>query len=123
MTSCGLNGGPLRAEGTYPAIICCNLTNGNMPHFACPEKTLPHIICKNGERIIAEIGQNTKIGYKYFEFTGKTEVYIKYRSGDLEPQGRIFVKNSLDGGVLGEIKITDSKCWTEGSLEIELNGT
>ena len=31
ITSCGLNDGPLRAEGTYPAVICCNLTNGHMP--------------------------------------------------------------------------------------------
>lgn len=122
MTSCGLNGGPLKAEGTYPSIICCNLTNGNMPHFACPEKTLPHIICKNGERFIAEIGDKTKIGYKYFDFTGKTEVFIKYRSGNLAPQGRIFVKNSLDGGILGELGIVNSKHWTKGSLEIELKG-
>ena len=26
MTSCGLNDGPLKAEGTYPARICCHLT-------------------------------------------------------------------------------------------------
>ena len=32
MTSCGLNGGPLKAEGTYPAVIACNITNGHMPH-------------------------------------------------------------------------------------------
>lgn len=32
MTSCGLNDGPLQAEGTYPASICCQLTNGHMPH-------------------------------------------------------------------------------------------
>ena len=25
ITSCGLNGGPMRAAGTYPAAICCNL--------------------------------------------------------------------------------------------------
>jgi hypothetical protein len=25
MTSCGLNGGPLRGEGEYPAYLACNL--------------------------------------------------------------------------------------------------
>ena len=28
MTSCGLNGGDLPGMGEYPAVICCNLTNG-----------------------------------------------------------------------------------------------
>lgn len=31
-TSCGLNDGPLVTKGTYPAPICCNLSNGRMPH-------------------------------------------------------------------------------------------
>ena len=57
-----------------------------------------------------------------FDFTGKTEVFIKYRSGNLAPQGRIFVKNSLDGGILGELGIVNSKYWTKGSCEIELKG-
>ncbi len=54
MTSCGLNGGPLAAQGTYPAVICCNLTNGHMPHQTTEAITeqLPHIThagCSNIE--------------------------------------------------------------------------
>ena len=122
MTSCGLNGGPLKAEGTYPSVICCNLTNGNMPHFSCPDKRLPHIICKNNERIISEIDSNTKIGYKYFDFKGKARVFVTYRSCDLEPQGSLFIKNGLDFPALCEAEITPSEKWKNVYFEINLNG-
>lgn len=70
MTSCGLNRGPLRAEGSYPAVIACNLTNGNMPHgsnsiYKIP---FPNVTHKNDERFIGEICSGTLIGYKYFDF-------------------------------------------------------
>ena len=123
MTSCGLNGGALRTEGTYPSIICCNLTNGNMPHFSCPDKRLPHIICKNGERIISEIENGTKIGYKYFDFTGEADIFVSYRTCDLAPQGRLFVKNGLDCTATGEIDITPSDNWQKSYTKINLKGT
>lgn len=67
MTSCGLNGAPLRARGTYPAAIACNLTRGRMPHAAnglC-KKDIPFITERGGETYITAIRSGTKVGYKY----------------------------------------------------------
>ena len=81
MTSCGLNDGPLSAEGTYPAVIACNLTNGHMPHgsnsvFQIP---FPNVTHKGQERFIAEVEDHTLIGYKYFECRDVKQFGITYR--------------------------------------------
>ena len=36
VTSCGLNGGPLRGSGTYPASICCALYGEYTPTISNP---------------------------------------------------------------------------------------
>lgn len=81
ITSCGLNDGPLSAEGTYPAVIACNLTNGHMPHgsnsvFQIP---FPNVTHKEQERFIAEIEDKTLIGYKYFDCRNVKKFGITYR--------------------------------------------
>jgi len=116
MTSCGLNDGPLIAKGTYPAVICCNLTNGKMPRGQCVDMVLPHIICKNDERFISEIGNGTLIGYKYFSVEDVCEFSIKYRTCIGSPRGKIKV---LFGDILaGEIEIQPSKDWKTGKTKI-----
>ena len=96
ITSCGLNNGPLLAEGSYPAGICCNLTNGRMPHgcnsvypIAFPNVT--HRVMQGAaeaaagktaettERFIGEIEDGTLIGYKYFECKDLSEIGITVR--------------------------------------------
>ena len=81
ITSCGLNDGPLRAEGTYPAVICCNLTNGHMPTGSNSIYTMlfPNVTHHEDERFLAEIENGTTIGYKYFDFKGVTQVGITIR--------------------------------------------
>lgn len=81
ITSCGLNGGPLKGRGDYPAVICCNLTNGYVPH-GCNTvygASFPNITNKGDDRFIAEIDDDTLIGYKYFSFEGLKRVGIEYR--------------------------------------------
>ena len=84
ITSCGLNGAPLIAEGRYSSAICCNLTNGRMPNAAnrISELDVPFIIQKDGMQFVTEIGNNTVIGFKYFNFTGKTLLYLTVRGGE-----------------------------------------
>ena len=81
VTSCGLNGGPLTGEGCYPAVICCNLTNGRMPHGCnCIYKEeFPNVTNCGDERFIAEIEDGTLIGYKYWEFEKGTGLAITAR--------------------------------------------
>lgn len=81
ITSAGLNGGPLEGIGEYPAVICCNLTNGMMPHGSNTvyKAPFPNVTNKDGELFIGEIDEGTLIGYKYFDLKSVSEVGITAR--------------------------------------------
>ena len=121
MTSCGLNGGPLLAEGSYPAGIACNLTNGKMPHQPTQkiEEALPHITNDGEARFIAEISEGTLIGYKYFAFEGKTKLTVTYRSSE---DGVFKVKTSEKGDAVAEIAVKACRAWEEASTELAIEG-
>ena len=80
-TSCGLNGGPLQAQGSYPAAICCVLTNGHMPHIT--NRTLngdiPYITHENDSQVVVNVKDGTQIGYKYFAFAGPVSLSVTVR--------------------------------------------
>ncbi|MBR6898536.1 MAG: family 43 glycosylhydrolase [Lachnospiraceae bacterium] len=82
MTSCGLNGGPLVASGTYPAPIACNITDGNMPHGcnSIYKRAFPNVTNAGDERFIGEVGNGTLIGFKYFAFDGKYTFTVTART-------------------------------------------
>lgn len=84
MTSCGLNGGPLKGEGIYPAAICCNLTNGKTPHITNMKKApvSPNVYQENEEVFIRDIEDGTLIGYKYFQFKGQYSLKVTTRGAD-----------------------------------------
>lgn len=81
ITSCGLNDGPLAAEGTYPAVIACNITNGRMPHGcnSIYSVAFPNVTNIGEERFIGEIEDGTLIGFKYFAFSGVKGIGVTYR--------------------------------------------
>lgn len=81
VTSCGLNGDPLKAIGTYPASICCNLTNGRMKHGSNGNRKSkePCMTSSEDERYLTNIKDQTLVGYKYFAFEGAVKVSVKYR--------------------------------------------
>jgi hypothetical protein len=124
MTSCGLNYGPLVANGYYDAVICCNLTNGKMPHTSdAKDAQIPYIVCKNGERIITEAGNGTMIGYKYFSFDNVTQIGITVRSLE-RSNGKILVKLSENGESIAQISVVDTNEWTSLSASVSVeNGT
>lgn len=81
ITSCGLNDGPLKAEGRYPAVIACNITNGHMPFGSNSiyREPFPNVNNIGEERFIAEISHGTLIGFKYFDVPGEFSVGVKVR--------------------------------------------
>lgn len=105
ITSCGLNDGPLKEKAIYPAVICCNLTNGHMPHGGNKSfNGLPVIKSGDGERFIADMTKGTRAVYKYFDFGGMSKIEITARGA-----GKIDV-------FIGENKISalniNSPSWT-----------
>lgn len=124
MTSCGLNGEPLVAKGAYPAIICCNLTNGHMPHSCSENERYPHITSRGEERFISEIENNSMIGYKYFKLENVSKIGVEYQAGDIMPNGKLLIKLSENGEAIAEIDIGDKTSWTKVFTDVNVpNGT
>lgn len=130
ITSCGLNGGPLPANGTYSAHIACNLIG---PNGACNlvrkdglKSTEPYIYEEEtGERpedrnqFIANITNGTIIGFKYFEFSSEcNEITVQLR-GHADGTVKIKIGDS-DGAIVGESGILlDTNRWTDLSIPIK----
>lgn len=111
VTSCGLNQGALLPQGTYPAVIACNLTNGHMPHGSNKQykEAFPNVTNYGKERYIDEIQNNTLIGYKYFAFTGAATLQLKVKA---KGAGSVAISQNLEGEPLATIAIPKSEEWT-----------
>lgn len=120
MTSCGLNGGPLPAEGEYPAIIACNLTNGAMPHITNRkiDADIPFITHGDGKRYITNIKEKTRIGFIYFDFDGPSVLKVVTRG-----KGSGCFTVSTDEKEIGSIALSSSETWKESSAVINIRGT
>ncbi len=111
ITSCGLNGGPLPAEGSYPAVIACNITNGHMPHGSNSiyTESFPNVTHCGDERFIGEIADGTMIGYKYFQLAKQTTLTLVLRSTG---SGTLTVSTDAAGTPAGTFTICPAKDWS-----------
>lgn len=122
-TSCGLNDGPLIAEGTFPAPICCNLTNGNMPHATnrIVGADIPYITHsgkgEGAERYITNMKEGSIAIYKYFTFAGSVKLAVKVRGS----AGTLEVLAGTDSKAVMEVPA--SEVWTGVSCTVEHTGT
>lgn len=119
ITSCGLNGGALIAEGSYPAPIACNITNGNMPH-GCNRiftDSFPNVNHDDSGKFIAEIADGTFIGYKYFDFKGGETLCLTYR-GTADGAFEISDEN----GVIGTVQLSPADSWSKVSCKLNVSG-
>lgn len=108
MTSCGLNGEPLSGIGAYPAGICCNLSNGKMPHGNGKNKKFPQISSIDGKQFLTGLTGGCFVGYKYFDLTGTVRIGILCRGNF---RGRIRVRDGLEGNTIGETEVMPSDTW------------
>lgn len=120
ITSCGLNGGPLRAEGSYPAPIACVLTNGQMSHEGNgrTRARLPQITNRKSERYITGIADRTTVGFRSFLFEKDVTVCLGLRG---TAKGRMCLSDDF-----GEIAHTDvdldSLSWQRLTIPCTLRG-
>ena len=120
-TSCGLNGGPLRADGTYSAGIACNLTNGHMPHATnrVVNADIPYITHEGEGQIITNIKKGTMIGFKYFAFRGSYMLRVVTRGGGC---GEFTVR--AGDQTVGVIPVAPSDSWRESeTVSLKAGGT
>ena len=107
MTSRGLNDHDLPGTGEYSAAICCNLSNGKMPHIAnkiCTD--IPHITHSGEEVFIKNAAKGTHIVYKYFTIEKDTALSITARSnGTIQ----IYLDDHLVGDMTFSNDVWDKK--------------
>ena len=121
MTSCGLNGGPLRGEGEYPAYIACNLFT-DKPSMYVGEEGCPRVIQdgRDGDEedgYIANIKNSATAGFKYFDCRGVKAISVKTRG---YAGGKIEVRTSIEGEVLAELPIPFSNVWETITAPLDL---
>ena len=107
VTSCGLNGGPLRGTGRYEARIACNLwakghATGRVdgpgprkrlaehPYFTQSGKDRE----ENGDQYIANLRDGACAGFKYFDFRGNRGISAEVRG---KADGVLAVSLDADG--------------------------
>ena len=123
ITSCGLNGGPLPAAGSYPAVIACHITNGNMPHGSNRIYThsFPNVTNRGEDRFIGEIQDGTLIGYKYFMFDAKDKAEnlgIVYQSTS---SGAFEVRDGIKGTLAAEIPLEKTDGWKQETVKLNIS--
>ncbi len=109
ITSCGLNGEPLKGKGIYEARIACHLTSrkGARWYWALkgPKGIHPYFTQTGGDRenkpdqYIANINDGAVIGFKYFDFTDSKSIAVKvkgkgkgYFTVSTQPGGSPYVR-------------------------------
>ena len=128
-TSCGLNDGPLKGRGTYPAYIACVLmgeTAGEMlnpmemtgpcvtqdgPDYDPPKPEGAEI---NGETekdapvsYITGLEDGSQAGYKYFDMTNTRHLSVVSRGAG----GKLEILNGESGEAVAEILLSQSDDW------------
>ena len=121
ITSCGLNGGPLRGEGEYPAYIACHLFT-EKPVLYSGDPALPRVTQdgRDGDKeagYIANIQDGTTIGFKYFDCRSVQGIAITCRA---YCNGYFEVKTAWDGPALAKIPVRSANVWERYAAQAAL---
>ncbi len=133
ITSCGLNGGPLPAKGTYQTYIACHLTEkdlsrvGNVllpgPGEPLPElpESVPYITeeqhpdyAKRLKPYIANLREGAVAGFKYLAFTGEEQSI----SLELRGTGSVCVRLDAPDGAPIALLSHHSEGWSSTTANI-----
>lgn len=114
ITSCGLNGAPLPAAGSYPAAIACHLTDAstaNRIDYSDPAvKEQIHVTQAQNQSYITRIRDGAAVGWKYFDFVSASLLALELRGSF---SGTITVSHDPEGRIpIGEMELEmESEIW------------
>ena len=124
ITSCGLNGGPLLASGSYPAAIACHLTDPTVKNKIDYNDPVMNdqirVTEQRNESFITEIKDKAAVGYKYFAFKNVSEIALEIRG---QFQGKVVVSNDEKGkDVTGETFLAlDNDMWQMKHVKVSFS--
>ena len=76
---------------------------------------IPYVTCRNEERFVADFCDDAVAGYKYFDFSGQTQLTVTYRgSGKL----RVFTEDKT----LGKMTLTPTETWKTATISFKEEG-
>lgn len=121
ITSCGLNGGPLKGEGEYPAYIACNIF-GKQPSLYVGGDGKARVMQdgRDGDEnlgYVANIHDGVTVGFKYFDCKDVKGISVSIRGYS---HGALEVKTAIDGEVLASIQTDSSNVWEDYSAEVAI---
>ncbi len=120
ITTQGLDGKPIPAVGSIPAACACNLICGKPVRLGIgKQQKLPRVDEWEGEVHVADLLDNTQLGYKYFDFQDVREICITYRGTG---SGAMEVHTRENGSTVGSIALLPSAGWTKASTAVKLDG-
>lgn len=113
VTSSGMNPTPLSGDASYPAVYCCNLTNGHMGALSSLGRTnteidFPYITSIHGEHFITNIRDGNLMGYKYINLAETKKVEVIYQSTG---EGVLEIYTSMTGVCKAWIPLRESSWW------------
>lgn len=121
ITSCGLNGQPLKAEGTYPTYIACHLFGKEHSVYVGKEGA-PRVvqIGKEGDEVVgyvSNIMDGATMGFRSFDCKKVKAIGIWVHGyGD----GTFKIKTKWDGESIGSIQIHNCNIWEYFETPVEL---
>ena len=121
ITSCGLNGGPLKGEGEYPAYLACHIFMEKDQPLYIGEPGYPRVTQdgRDDDKIpghITDIGDGVTVGFKYFDCQGVRRIAIQTRA---YCNGKFQIKSAPFGEVLAEIPVQGTNVWTRGAADVD----
>lgn len=116
VSSCGLNGAPLRGVGTYPAAICCHLYDGKKMRLGVKRRGKhPQIAEEDGRQIVRSLKNGAVVGYRWFEFSGFTRLTVTARGSG---EGTLYISWGEDSDPVAQIPVHASKQWVDAWAEL-----
>ena len=121
ITSCGLNSGPLRGKGIYPAYIACHLFTRESSAYVGGDR-FPKVMQdgKDGDEetgYVGNIQDSATVGFKYFDVKGVSRITITVRG---YAKGVFQVKTARNGEVLAEIPVDYTNVWEDYTVPISI---
>lgn len=117
ITSCGLNDGAIKPEGTISAAYCCGLHNENTPHLEAHNGSydIPRITHDENDWFVSRMDDKTALHFRRIAFSGETKLCVRYRGG----AGKMHI---VAGDQHIEQEISSSACWCDCVFDLQIQG-